>query len=92
MSMTFQEPRKVAVYLFSAQMLIDFLKEPRAFVMRIENPLPADARITGVNYDAISDYWEIGVWSNSHAIVPLGVRPPVMAPLVVQEIREAVPA
>jgi hypothetical protein len=75
-----------AVFELSAQLLIELFKPGRRSYEVVGNPIPADARVYGAEYDSLRDVWRVGLEHESFPPCPELSFPELRIPDV--QIRE----
>lgn len=81
--------RRVAIVQLSADWLIEILKPGRRCYEIVENALPADAKVIGAQYNALSDVWDFAVESESFDPVPLNTCLPLLPVIFVKALDHA---
>lgn len=78
------DKRRVKLLRITSDMLVEILKDCDVYWLKVvENPLPADARAIGAEYDVIHGCWKMGIWSSTFDPVDPAVEAPELpAPTV----------
>lgn len=80
---TVRPGRHRAIVEIDAYTLLAMFKSGRRSYAVVENPIPDDATIYGVQYDALRDCWRIGLEHPSFPVFEEGAMPIVRHPTVV---------